>query len=301
MAIPNYQEIITPLLKFAADKQEHTVKDSVAPIAEFFKLTENEKQQRVRNGSKTIIYDRVNWALTYLKQAGLLEAPRRGCFKITDAGLEALKKHQVIDNSILRQYPAFNEFTKRSRKHEDSCSENISTDKQTPEEKIGDAHEQLNQGLIIELLEQLQKVAPAFFEKIVVDVLLKMGYGGNWKDSGRVVGKSGDGGIDGIINEDKLGLDVVYIQAKLWASSVGAKELRDFVGSLEAHKANKGVFITTSDFTKEAKEYKDKISRKVVLINGQYLARLMIEHNVGVNVKDVYEIKKIDLDYFAEE
>jgi len=301
MPIPDYQSIMLPLLKFAGDKKEHSIREAIEHIANIFNLSEEEQREVLPSGRQYIIDNRVGWARTYLKKAGLLESTQRSYFKITDLGLEVLQKNpKEINVKFLEQFPQFIEFRKlRKEKKDEEDKEENST--KTPQEILEDIYQSIQKDLASELLDFVKKSSPRFFEKLVVELLIKMGYGGSLKDAGKVIGQSGDGGIDGIIKEDKLGLDIIYIQAKRWENVVGAKEVRNFVGSLDGQKANKGVFITTSSFTKDALDYVKTIPHKVILIDGETLAQLMIENDVGVSKITSYDIKRIDSDYFEEE
>jgi len=303
MAVPDYQSIMLPLLKLAGDKQEHTIREAIDYIAETFKLTESDKKEVLPSGQQYIIDNRVGWARTYLKKAGLLESTKRAYFKITDLGLEVLEKNpKEVNIKFLEQFPLFIEFRnikKEKDNHEERPEESNST--QTPQELLEYGYQKIKRDLAQELLILVKQSSPQFFEKLVVELLLAMGYGGSRKDAGQAVGQSGDGGIDGIIKEDKLGLDVIYLQAKRWENVVGSKEIRNFVGSLVGQKANKGVFITTSGFTKDSLEYVKTITHKVILIDGEMLTQLMIENNIGVSKIISYDIKKIDSDYFVED
>ncbi len=304
MANPDYQSIMLPLLQFAGDKQEHSIRDAIEHIADLFELSEEDRRELLPRGQGDIIGNRTGWARTYLKKAGLLESPRRGYFKISDLGLEVLrKKPSKINVKFLEQFPQFIEFrTIHKEKNNEKEAEEIGFGStQTPQELLEYGYQKITNDLSQEILTLVKQCSPRFFEKLVVELLLKMGYGGSLKDAGKAVGQSGDGGIDGIIKEDKLGLDVIYIQAKRWEGIVGSKEIRNFVGSLVGQKANKGVFITTSDFTKDALEYVKTITHKVILIDGEMLTRLMIENDIGVSKVISYDIKKIDSDYFVEE
>ncbi|MCK9582862.1 MAG: restriction endonuclease [Endomicrobiales bacterium] len=303
MKIPDYQSIMLPILKFAGDNQEHTVREAIDYISNAFKLTEQDRKEILPSGSQYIIDNRVGWAKTYLKKAGLLESPKRSYFKITDLGLDVLKKNpSEINVEFLLQFPLFIEFRstkKEKNEHEEQETDTSST--QTPQELLEYGYQKIKKDLSQELLSFVKQSSPRFFEKLVVELLLAMGYGGSRKDAGQAIGQSGDGGIDGIIKEDKLGLDVIYLQAKRWEGIVGSKEIRNFVGSLVGQKANKGVFITTSEFTKDSLEYVKTITHKVILINGEMLTQLMIENNIGVSKVISYDVKKIDSDYFVEE
>jgi restriction system protein len=303
--IPDYQSIMLPLLKFAGDKKEHSIREAIEHIANIFNLSEEERREVLSSGQQYIIDNRVSWARTFLKKAGLLESTKRAYFKITDRGLEVLQKNpKEINVKFLEQFPEFVEFKylrkekDEEEKEEKKEEENLT---QTPQELLEYGYQRIKKDLASELLNLVKKSSPRFFEKLVVELLIKMGYGGSLKDAGKAIGQSGDGGIDGIIKEDKLGLDIIYIQAKRWENVVGSKEVRNFVGSLAGQKANKGVFITTSSFTRDALDYVKTIPHKVVLIDGETLAQLMIENDVGVSKITSYDIKKIDFDYFEEE
>jgi len=301
MPIPDYQSIMLPLLEFAGDKKEHSIREAIEYIANIFNLSEEERREVLPSGQQYIIDNRVGWARTYLKKAGLLESTKRSYFKITDLGLEVLQKNpKEINVRFLEQFPQFIEFRnlRKEKGEEEKEEENLT---QTPQELLEYGYQRIKKDLASELLNLVKKSSPRFFEKLVVDLLIKMGYGGSLKDAGEAIGQSGDGGIDGIIKEDKLGLDIIYIQAKRWENVVGSKEVRNFVGSLAGQKANKGVFITTSSFTREALDYVKTIPHKVILIDGETLAHLMIENDVGVFKITSYDIKKIDSDYFEEE
>ena len=303
MTIPDYQTIMLPLLKVAGDKKEHSIREAIDHIGDLFKLSEQERKEVLPSGRSYIIDNRVGWARTYLKKAGLLEDTRRSYFRITDKGAEVLAKSPTeINIKFLQKFPEFNEFRKKKDDGEEEQEQVIQEDSsQTPQELLEYGYQKIKRDLAQELIESVKKASPRFFEQLVVELLLKMGYGGSLKDAGKAIGQSGDGGIDGIIKEDKLGLDVIYIQAKRWENVVGSKEIRNFVGSLVGQKANKGVFITTSGYTKDALEYVKTITHKVILIDGEMLSQLMIENNVGVSGVINYEVKKIDSDYLIEE
>ena len=290
-----------PLLKLAGDKKEHSIREAIDSVSGLFRLSDEQKKEVLPSGRSYIIDNRVGWARTYLKKAGLLEDTRRSYFRITEEGLGALAKSPTeINIKFLQQFPGFNEFRKKKDdEEEEPVSQGDSS--QTPQELLEYGYQKIKRDLAQELIESTKKVSPRFFEQLVVELLLKMGYGGSVKDAGKAIGQSGDGGIDGIIKEDKLGLDVIYIQAKRWENVVGSNEIRNFVGSLVGKNANKGVFITTSGFTRDALEYVKTITHKVILIDGDMLAQLMIENNVGVSGVISYEVKKIDSDYFLEE
>jgi len=301
MAIPDYQSFMLPLLKFYADGLEHNSQEAVEILAKDFKLTDEERREMLPSGRQEVFDNRIGWARTYLKKAGLLDAPRHGVNRITAGGLEVLKqKPQRIDVRFLTQFKEFQEWRALRHAKPDESSELESNDK-TPEESLESAYQRIRNDLTAELLQRLKTCSPAFFERLVVEVIVKMGYGGTRKDAGKAIGRSGDGGIDGIIKEDKLGLDAIYIQAKRWENTVGRPEIQKFVGALTGLRAKKGLFITTSNFSSDAEDYVSRIDAKVVLIDGETLAQLMIEHNVGVSTVNTYEVKKVDSDYFSEE
>lgn len=303
MAIPDFQSVMLPLLNFAADQQEHSLQDTVEALAVKFELTLEEREELLPSGKQARFDNRVAWARSYFKQAGLVENTRRGFFKISQRGLNLLKTNpKIINIKLLEQYPEFIEF-RNVRKDINEVQPVVidEPNKQTPEEQLENSYKILSDGLASEIIQLVKSCSPTFFERLVVELLLAMGYGGTRVGAGRAIGQSGDGGIDGIIDEDRLGLDAIYIQAKRWEGVVGRPEIQKFVGALQGQRAHKGVFITTSDFTKEAQEYVKNISNKVVLINGFALARLMIENNVGVSVATTYQVKKIDSDYFLDE
>lgn len=271
-------------------------------LAERFGLTEDELAVTLASGTQGKFYNRAAWARSYLKQAGLLEIPQRGVFKITPQGLRVLKENP--QSLTIRYLKDFTEFLANRKSGDNNFVESLPTvldTEETPDELIAGGYKQLREALAVELLERIKAISPSRFEKLVLDLLLKMGYGGTQEDAGRVVGKSGDGGIDGIINEDRLGLDVIYIQAKRWEADVGRPEIQKFVGALAGNKASKGVFITSSGFTKGAIDYVAQVSHRVVLIHGALLAELLIDYDLGVSTKEVYTVKRLDTDYFEED
>jgi restriction system protein len=299
MTIPDYQSIMLPLLEFAADGKEHETRETINHISDLFELSEEERKKLLPSGSQEIIDNRVGWAKTYLKKAGLLKQPRRGIFKITERGLKVLEENpEKIDNRFLKKFSEFREF--RSRDTGEEEEEISSTQEKTPIESLEQSYLQLRNELADEILETLHSVTPQFFEKLVIELLVKMGCGGSLREVGKAIGGTGDEGVDGVIKEDRLGLDNIFIQAKRWQSSVGRTVIQAFVGALQGQKARKGIMITTSKFTQEAYDYVDKIEIKVALIDGNQLADLMIDHNLGVTPKETYTIKDIDTDYFQE-
>ena len=303
MAIPDYQSCMLPLLEFLGDQHEHSLRETIDHLATHFKLTEDELKQLLPSGQQAVFDNRVAWAKTYLKQAGLLEPTRRGYFRITPRGLEALQqKPEKINVKFLEQFKEFRDFRQRKRKPQNKIKEHNKEEiEKTPAEALEAAYENLREDLAKELLQQIKKCPPSLFEKIVVELLVKMGYGGSRKDAGQAIGRSGDEGIDGIIKEDKLGLDIIYIQAKRWENTVSRPEIQKFAGALQGQRARKGIFITTSNFSKEAIEYVTKIDTKIILIDGDQLAQYMIDNNVGVSPVAIYEVKKLALDYFTDE
>jgi len=298
MTIPSYEEMMLPVLRFAGDAKEHSNQESVLYIKDHFNLNDEDAQIPLRSGGQSVLANRVAWARTYLKQAGLINSNQRARFVITDLGQKVLsEKPKEINEKFLVKFPSFQEFQKR-HKNKKIIVDEKETKSQTPLEILEDNYLILRSNLADELLSNIAKCSPAFFENLVVELLVGMGYGGSLSDAGQTVGRSGDGGIDGIIKEDKLGLDVVYIQAKRWEGTVGSKEIRNFVGALAGHKANKGVFITTSKFTQEALTFVQAITPKVILIDGEFLANLMIDYDIGVSQERNFQIKRVDQDFF---
>lgn len=306
MAVPDFQSYMTPMLQLLSDGQPRRITDISVGLSQHFQLTSVDLQDLIPSGKKSRHYDRVGWSATYMKQAGLLASPKRGWYQMTDRGYQALSSGSVVNTDYLRSFPEFVEFQMRTR---DGLSVNGSSSlgaervpvvEHTPDEVLEAASQTLRNALALDLLERIKESSPQFFEQLVIDLLLAMGYGGSEREAARRVGQSGDGGIDGIINEDRLGLDVIYIQAKRWESSVRARDVRDFAGSLEERKAIKGIFITTSDFTRDARDFVERIGKRIILIDGAKLADLLIDFNVGVGTRKTYVVKKIDEDYFTD-
>ena len=301
MAIPDYQSIMLPLIEMAADGGEYSLREAIENLAQYFSLSDEDRQAMLPSGRQATFDNRVGWARTYLKKANLLQTTRRGYFQITAKGKSTLAERPIeINVKYLERFPEFLEF--KNFKREPSNSENlpIQIQDKTPEENLETIVQGLNQDLASELLDNIKICSPSFFEALVIDVLVKMGYGGTRQDAGKIVGRSGDGGIDGTINEDRLGLDIIYVQAKRWENPVGRPEIQKFAGALQGFRARKGIFITSSSFTTEAKDFVARIDNKIILIDGQNLAQYMIEFDVGVTTKDTYQIKKIDFDYFTD-
>lgn len=304
MAIPDYQSLMLPLLVTLSDGQERTVRDLTRLLADRFGLTEDERETLLPSGQQTIIGNRVGWAKTYLKYAGLVENPARGRVRITDLGRSILvEKPPAIDNRFLMRFPSYCEFRKKSEPKDEiegAATSPIIEGNQTPLELIDAAYQSLALATAEEVLTRLKECSPAFFEGVVVKLLIAMGYGGV-AGHGTVTGKSGDGGIDGVIRQDKLGLDVVCIQAKRWEGSVGRPVIQQFVGGMDGYRAKKGVIMTTSTFTKDALDFVGRIEgKKVVLIDGARLVELMIENNLGVTTTKIYMLKEVSNDFFDE-
>ncbi len=302
MPIPDYESLMRPLLEIAATAKGEEVRLTAATdqLAKVFNLTSKERTELLPSGGTFKFSSRVSWARTYLQKAGLLEAPKRGFLRITLRGMDVLKQSKgKIDNKLLAQFDEFKEF---QGKKKNASTTSVTESPQTPVESISAYYEQFREALASELLDRVKKCSPEFFERLVIQLLLRMGYGGSLKEAGSALGKSGDGGVDGVIREDKLGLDSIYIQAKRWADKpVGSPDLDGFSGALSKKKATKGIFITTSTFTKDAQASLKDYSSRIVLIDGNLLVKYMIDYGVGVSVMDVFELKKIDSDFFEED
>lgn len=301
MAVPDYQTVMLPLLRFAGDEKEHSLREAIDALADEFELSPEDRKQLLPSGQEEVFVNRVGWARTYLAKAGLLQSTRRGYFEITPRGLDVLADSPArIDVKFLERFEEFREF-KALRHPKSGASDSDEAETQTtPEEALEAAYGRLRDALTTDLLQQVMSASPSLFEKLVVELLLKMGYGGSRQDAGQAIGGSGDEGIDGIINEDRLGLDIIYIQAKRWQGTVGRPEVQKFAGALQGQRAKKGVMITTSTFSPDARAYAAQIDSMIALIDGRHLARLMIDHNLGVGSVATYEVKKIDTDYFNE-
>lgn len=299
MAVPEFQSFMLPVLNLFSDNNIHTTNECMNIAIDYFNLDDNDIKLTVPSGKQTLVANRVYWTLTYLKKSLLIETVRRGEYRITDRGVSLLKTNpNRIDRKLLSQYEEYRLFSNQENEASNSNNREDKNDEITPEESIDKIYKKINEQLSDDLLEIILDKDPYYFERLVMDVLTKMGYGDPNDNSNIVTKKSGDEGIDGIINQDKLGLDKIYVQAKRWNENVSRPELQKFVGALSAKKSNKGIFITTSDFTKEAIEYAKNLSHTIILINGKDLTKLMIEYNVGVQTNYSYEIKKIDNDYF---
>jgi restriction system protein len=302
MAIPDFQTLMLPLLSIAGDGQEHLTSDCLEILSTQFGITEKERAEMLPSGGQPVFKNRVHWAKAYLKMSGLITNTRRGSFKITDRGLKTLsEKPAKINLQYLKQFEDYLEQRESWKSNSQAEEPEASVDHSTPREKLESSFQQIKNALASDLLEKVKNCSWQFFEQLVVDLLVKMGYGGTRKDASEVIRKTGDEGIDGIIKEDKLGLDTIYVQAKKWEGSVGRPEIQKFVGALAGQGAKKGIFITTSRFSSEAKEYVPKNETKIVLIDGERLVDLMIDYDLGVAVKETYQLKEIDSDFFVEE
>jgi len=304
MAIPDYQSLMLPVLS-ASLNGERRIGEVVESLAEQLGLMPEERAQLLPSGNQTIFANRVHWAKTYLSKAGLIEGTRRGYFKITPRGQQVMAaKPTRIDNNFLSQFDEFKKFSRPST--QDSLDEQraavpeLETQTQTPDETMRAAHRQIDASLAQELLDRIRRAPPDFFERLIVNLLLSMGFGGSVADAGRALGRSGDDGVDGVIDQDALGLDRIYIQAKRYAlgNNIGSGAIRDFFGRLDRHKATKGLFVTTSGFSPSAIETAQFLSKRIVLIDGEQISKLVIRHNVGCRVEDTLQIKKIDEDFF---
>lgn len=303
MAIPDYQTVMLPLLSAAADGNEHRMREAIKSLADQFQLTDTERAELLPSGN--VVFDnRVHWARTYLKKAGLIESPRWGYFQVTEQGKAALaKKPATIDLDFLKQYPEFVEYyTGKKATDEGQIQEPQRVDNETPEELLASGYLKLRKQLEFDLLSRVKSSPPDFFERLVVRLLTSMGYGGSLADAGKALGKAGDGGVDGVIKEDKLGLSLIYIQAKRWDNaSVGRPEIQKFVGALHGKRARKGIFLSTSTFTKDARDYAEGLETKVILIDGAQVAELMFDYGVGVSLESTYQVKRLDSDFFEDE
>lgn len=304
MPVPDYETLMLPLLRALADGAEHPVGPLRNTIASELKLTDQDRAELLPSGKQSVFDNRLGWAKTYLDKAGLVSSVRRGVYRITDQGRVALaEKPESLSKKYLERFESFRAFA-NSNDVEDAVAapEPVGAiPLQTPEEALDRAYKEIRRKVEADLLEAVGKASATFFEKLVVDLLVKMGYGGTVEDAGRALGRSHDGGLDGIIKEDHLGLDAIYVQAKRWQNTVGRPDVQAFAGSLEGERARKGVFITTSSYSNEAREYVKKIDKKIVLIDGRLLATLMADFGIGVNTVNTYEIVRVDGDYFTEE
>ena len=302
--IPDYQSIMLPLLELAQDGETHELQSATQFIAQTFGVTDDERRQLLPSDTSTVFRNRIGWAITHLTKANLLERPRRASIRITERGRQVLGQgHAEISVKLLDQYEEYASWRQPVRPRPgpaDLPEPEPEPPEGTPQESLDAAYSVLRRNLATDLLENVMACPPAFFEKLVVDLLVAMGYGGTREEAGRVIGGPGDEGIDGVINQDPLGLDVVYLQAKRWSSNVGTPEIQRFVGALQLKGAQKGVFITTSGFTAAASSALPA-NIKVILVDGPRLAGLMIDHGIGVTTQNRYEVKSINSDYFLED
>ena len=301
MAMPDYQAIMRPLLERAEQRGERHLRLHIDELAEYFALTDAERAEMLPSGAQSRFVNRVNWAASYLTRAGMLERPTRGTYRIAELGRWALENAPTPITGVWLE-PYIERHTRngpgpagKTAKGKGSTS---GPGEKTPEEQLELTYQALREVLAAELLDLIMQRSPTFFEHLVVDLLVAMGYGGSLADAGRAIGKTGDGGIDGIIKEDRLGLDFIYIQAKRWEGVVGSPAVQAFAGSLQGHHARKGVFITTSTYSQAARDFAAKINTRIVLIDGQELAQLMIDHGVGVATVTTYAVKRVDAEYF---
>ena len=303
--IPDYQTLMLPVLKSAKDKPFRT-QDVIQGLADEFGLTVGEREQLLPSGKQRTLDNRVNWAKSYLKQAGLLSYPRRGFFVATDEGRKVLAQNLArLDANYLMAFEAFRAF--RNRRHTDDneagvSEEGVVSSDATPDETLRLAHRQINLALGADLLERVRAASPKFFEDVIVSLLLAMGYGGSEQDAARALGRSGDNGVDGVVDQDPLGVDQIYVQAKRYAmgNTISASDIRDFFGALNLKKAQKGIFFTTSTFSPSAVQTARDLSTRIVLIDGEQLSNLMIKYGVGCRTEEVLHLKKIDDEYFEE-
>ena len=304
MAVPDFQTIMLPMLRMMADGRVYSLAEMLGSLGSEFRLSEDDLVERIPSGRQTRFYNRICWSTTHLKKAAIIENIGRGSFRITDRGRNLLERSVTrIDLPLLSTFPEYIAFKNTRNAPEISVSNEPPSvvSPKTPDELLYDSYQSIRESLAIEILESIKSCSPAFFERLVVELLVKIGYGGTLEDAGQAVGRSGDGGIDGIIKEDRLGLDTIFLQAKRWENTVGSPEIQKFAGALQGRRAKKGVFITTSDYSKGAREFAGAIENRIILIDGSELADLMIDYNVGVSVAATYEIKRIDSDYFVEE
>lgn len=304
MPVPDFQTMMSPFLEILGDGNEHSYREIAISMAKYYELTDEDVSEMIPSKKQTKLVNRIYWISTYFRKSLVIEQPNRGFLRITERGRQLLgQKLPRIDMKTLEVYPEYLEFRDKKNASLVTNVESVSeaVESKTPDEILEDSYRIIRDSLVSEVLDKVKSCSPAFFERLVVELLVKMGYGGTLEDAGQAIGKSGDGGIDGTIKEDRLGLDVIYLQAKRWQATVGRPELQAFAGALLGKQARKGVFITTSNFSSGATAYVDTITSNIILIDGEELAELMIDYNVGISVEKVYDIKKIDSDYFVEE
>ena len=303
MAVPDINTLLRPLLGFAGDGEEHATRDAVECLSHGFGLSPDERDQLIPSGYRTVMLNNVAWARAHLNKAGLIENTQKGMFKITAQGKSLLEEgpNPLDIRTLNARLP---EQAERESNEETNLRDATTPDTcppVAPEDAIVKALELINERLINDVLDRVRSVPPAFFEQLVLDLLIKMGYGGSRREAASRLGRTGDGGIDGTIIEDRLGLDTIYVQAKRWQGTVGRPEIQKFAGALVGRHANKGVFITTSIFSAEARAFAETFSTRIVLIDGVTLSRLMVEYGLGVSTVATYDIKRLDRDYFDKE
>lgn len=300
MSIPDFQTIMRPLLEHMADRRVKRNTETMEALSSHFALTSEELAELLPSGQQPVFTNRVAWAKAHLKGAGLIQSPARAQYEITQRGVEALAQEETINLAYLKRFEEYRHFREPNRKVIDvrQVDDATASDTLTPFEHIEHGYQKIREEVEGEILDKIKQSSPAFFERLVVDLLVSMGYGGSRKSAGERLGKSGDGGIDGVIREDRLGLDAIYLQAKRWEGVVGRPEIQKFAGALQGQRAKKGVFLTTSSFTKEAQEYAAMIDSRIILIAGDELATLMVDSGVGVSKIATYEINRLDSDYF---
>lgn len=302
MAIPNYQMFMLPVLKSVKENEPLKYSRLIELVTNQFNFFPDEKKEMIPSGKMTVLKNRIGWAKTYLKQAGLLFYPQRGFISLTPMGNNVLAKSpDAIDTNYLKQFPDFLAFLDRNSVSNKPINTNVDLQDTTPDELMEQTYSTLKSKILDELIDTIKTCSPQFFEQLVVDVIVSMGYGGSRREAGKAIGQTNDEGIDGVINEDRLGLDVIYLQAKRWEAVVGRPEIQKFVGALQGKRAKKGIFITTSGFTKGAQEFVEHIDCKIILLSGIQLAELMWEYNIGLHHSATYEIKSLNQDYFNED
>lgn len=298
MGIPTYEDILLPLLKHIADGQEHSLRETEEKLISQFDMTEEEKNRYQPSGGQKVFFNRLGWSKTSLKKAGLVESPKWGVFIISQRGKDVLSQNpEKIDIKFLNQFPEHLAYMKGTKSEEEKTTETTTGESQSPEDMMENGYIIIRENLESEILSKIKESSPRFFEELIVDLIKKMGYG----IEGQVIGKTGDGGVDGLIKEDKLGLDTIFLQAKRWENHVGAKHIRDFAGALQSKKSKKGIFITTSEFSADAKQFVKEIENRIILIDGEQLASYMTDYDVGVKETNNYKIKRIDEDYFLND
>jgi len=308
MTVPDYQLLMLPLLRLLGDGEEHATDQYIQSLAAHFELSVKDQRDMLPSGRQSTLRNRASWAATYMSKAGLLERTARSRIRITDRGLKVLVASPAFINiEFLRQFPEFVEFRQRGPRQDLTATtatlnlETLETSESlSPDEMLESSYQRLRESLAQDVLERVKAAPPAFFEQLVIDLLVAMGYGGSRSDAGQAIGGSGDGGIDGIIKEDRLGLDFVYLQAKRWEGTVSRPIIQGFAGSLEGQRARKGVFITTSRFSRDAEDYVKRIEKRIVLIDGEQLAQYMLDFGIGVTEVASYKVQRVDLDYFGQ-